>query len=235
MPDRTPPVAAGLPSPPRLAGRARLRAFAPWTMLWVMLGAAGPLAAQPAAPDDWPCVQVLVPEIVPSVLWPVPIDDSLSGTWRADPEIRVLAQRLGELERLDDEALAAMDAYALSVPETQRRGALTRLADGIVSVANTRRTRYIDGIRRYTRQQIAIAGQIETTLNRLAELDDAGEAGDEGTAAVERAEIEETLAWHERLYDQREHSIRALCERPVELEQTLSEVLRELSYRLPDA
>ena len=144
--------------------------------------------------------------------------------------------------------------------EDAREDALTRLADGTVAVANERRALYLDGIRRYTRQQIAIAGQIESTLNRLAELDDAAAAGEAATnggatgraaddgdssadssgdaravTAAERVEIEETLVWHERLYDQRERSIRALCERPVELEELLSETLREIAYRLPGA
>ena len=224
-------------SPARPSARRARRRVAPIVTLvaCALAGAQGPLGAQPAAPEDWPCVQVLVPEILPTVLWPVPIDQSLAGSWRESPEIESLARRLGELESLDERAVAAIDEYAAAVPEAERRDALTRLADGTVSVANERRARYIDGIRRYTRQQIAISRQIEETLNLLADLDDAEAAGTTLETEAPRAEIEETLSWHERLYDQRERAIRALCERPGELEQTLSATLRELAYRLPDA
>lgn len=240
------------PSPPPMSAPARRRrssrAFARVLLapLALALVASGPAAAQQGGdegpPEDWPCIQRLVPEITPAVLWPVPIEPDLTDTWRADPELQALAHYLGELETLDEAAIEAIDAYAASVPESLRRRALSRLADGILAVANARRARQIDGIRRYTRQQIAIASQIEQTLNALATLDDA-EAGAEAAdaeaadvaAGASRAEIEETLAWHERLYDQRERAIRALCERPVALEETLSAVLRELSYRLPDA
>lgn len=218
-----------------------------------------PANGQSSAPQDWPCVQAYIPEIRPATFWPAPIDDALVGTWREDPDIAALARRLGEAEQMDEGTLAAIDTFANAVPESERREALTRVADGTVSVADERRSSYLDGIRRYTRQQIAIAGQIESTLNRMAMLDESAAAGGTDAASAgespnatpgdgsgvaaddevavsltERAEMQETLDWHERLYDQRERSIRALCERPVELEQRLSEVLRELAYRLPN-
>jgi len=209
-----------------------------------LLGAGHAVHAQPAAPEDWPCVQRFVPGLSPGTLWPVPIDTALADTWRDDPRTLALARYLGELESVDDAAREAMAEYAESLPETKRRGALTRLADGIVGVADQRRSRYLEGIRRFTRKQSRIAGDIESTLNRRAELEDAAaategasEESEEGAApgAAERVEIEERLLWQERLYDQRERAIRALCERPVVLEETLSEVLRELAYHLPDA
>ena len=214
---------------PRAFARAGLAAAFAAGLLAAPIGQTA--RAQPASPEDWPCVQVFVPAISPAALWPVPIGAELAGRWREEPATAALATRLGELEALDDAELARLDEFAAAVPEDAREDALTRLADGTVAVADARRARYLDGIRRYTRQQIGIAGRIESTLNRLAELDDA--PGD--TSPAERAEIEETLAWDERLYDQRERALRALCERPVALEETLSEVLRELSYRLPGA
>ena len=103
------------------------------------------------------------------------------------------------------------------------------IAESAVKATNERRSRYLDGIRRYTRQQIAISEQIETTLNQLAALDESASEN----PALDRDEIEQALVWHERLYDQRERSIRALCEQPVALEEHLAAVLRELAARLP--
>lgn len=192
--------------------------------------------AQDETLEDWPCVQRYISEILPATFWPIPIPEELVGSWRRDDDTAALARQLGEQESFDDATVAAMDRFAESWPASDREMALSRLADGIVDVADDRRALYLDGIRRYTRQQIAIAEQIEATLNQLGELDDADTLGitrDNSLVAAERTEIEETLAWHQRLYDQRERAIRSLCDRPVVLEQTLSEVLRELSYRLP--
>ncbi len=84
-------------------------------------------------------------------------------------------------------------------------------------------------IKSYTRQQIAISEQIVNTLNELSLL----ESSNTNARGQTRQEIEETLRWHERVYDQRERNIQLLCEEPVELEQQLSEVLRDAAQYLP--
>lgn len=184
--------------------------------------------AQDTIPD-WPCVQVLVPEIVPAVVWPEEIGESVRGLWEKNATISALAERLGDLEHFTEEDVQSIKVFAEPLTENVRLEQLNILTDGIVAVTNRQRSFYIDGIRRYTRQQIAIASQIENTLNQLADLDQQN-GSDIGQ---KRIDIEETLKWHERVYDQRERAIRALCERPVEREMVLSNVLRELSLYLP--
>lgn len=196
--------------------------------IFVLAMPASVVQAQTADPE-WPCIQGLVPDIVTAIYWPEVIDESLRGRWKEDREERAFADKLADLEKLTDTERELIQEYAESIPEESRLEKLNILADGIVTSANNRRARFINGIKRYTRQQIAIASQIEDTLNQLADME--GKSDDENNA--NRAEIEETLKWHERVYDQREHAIIALCERPVELEEVLSEVLRELSYQLP--
>jgi len=186
------------------------------------------LQAQSADPE-WPCIQVLVPEIVPAVMWPEIITDAQKGQWKEDPAIKSLALNLGDLDRYSDTERELVKDFAEGTSEALRLEKLNLLADGIVSVANERRELYIRGIKRYTRQQIAIAAQIEDTLNVLVEL----QGKDDTATATHRAEVEETLKWHERVYDQREHAIIALCERPVELEEILSDVLRDAASYIP--
>lgn len=186
-----------------------------------------PAGAQPAADPDWPCVQVLVPEVSAGVVWPVPIDASVQGSWKDEPGLRSLAEELGTAEQLSDEARERIAGFVEEQPDDQLAAQLNRLADGILEVANRRRDDYLRGIQRYTRQQRRAAETIEAGLNRLAS-DDAGFA-----APSERADFEEALRWQERIYDQRERAIASLCEQPVELEQTLSATLREVAGYLP--
>ena len=178
---------------------------------------------------EWPCVQVLVPEIVSAVVWPKVIDESLIGAWKEDESLTAMVKKLSDLDEFTESERQLIADFAESVPEDSRADTLDMLADGIITLSNRRRTKYIEGIKRYTRQQISIAGQIEATLNQLVEL----EALSDPESVIRQAEIEETLHWHQRVYDQREHAIRSLCERPVELEEELSEVLRELAQYLP--
>ena len=181
-------------------------------------------------PDpEWPCVQVLVPEIVPAVVWPEIIDESLIGAWKEDESVTAMVEKLSDLDEFTESERQLIDDFVESVPVDFRASTLNMLADGIVTLSNQRRTQYIDGIKRYTRQQISIAQQIESTLNLIAEL----ESQPAPESVTRQAEIEETLHWHQRVYDQREHAIRSLCDRPVELEEKLSVVLRELAQYLP--
>lgn len=184
--------------------------------------------AQSSDPE-WPCIQVLVPEIVAAVFWPQVIDESLIGAWKEDKSLTAIVNKLSDLDEFTESERQLIADFAESIPQASRADTLNKLADGIVTLSNRLRTQYIDGIKRYTRQQISIASQIESTLNQLAELD----AQSDSVSVARQAEIEDTLHWHQRVYDRREHAIRSLCERPVELEEKLSQVLRELAQYLP--
>ena len=187
-----------------------------------------PVQAQMSDPE-WPCIQVLVPEIVPAVVWPMVIDESLTGTWKQDESLVAMVDQLSDLNGWTDSERELIARFVESIPENDRVITLNRLADGIVTQVNQRRAQYIRGIKRYTRQQIAISKQIELTLNQLGDL----ERQSDSQSVAGQAEIKETLKWHERVYDQRESSIKSLCEIPVELEEKLSRVLRELAQYLP--
>lgn len=186
-----------------------------------------PLQAQQSDPE-WPCIQVLVPQIVIAVVWPQPVDPAAVGDWHDDQALFGIATRLSDIETLGETERRLIADFAEDAPPAVRGERLNKLAYGIVELSNQRRERFIRGIKAYTRQQISIAAQIESSLNRLAELD----ANPEAENASKRAEIEETLHWHQRVYDRRENAIQSLCERPVELEETLSSVLRELAIYL---
>lgn len=187
-----------------------------------------PLQAQEIDPE-WPCIQRLIVEVSPAVMWPVPIDETIADNWKKDKQMRVLSERLGDLEEFSDDERALIAEFATNLPDDNKEARLSELVSGIVTVTNRVRRDYIRGIKRYTRQQIAISGQIEDSLNRLSTLeDDNSDAGN-----TERNEITETLRWHERVYDQREQAIGLLCEQPVELEQQLSDVLRDVAQYLP--
>lgn len=185
-------------------------------------------ASDTAASPDWPCIQRLVPEVTAAVLWPIPIDASQANDWRADATLSEHAKRWGDLDSVDDDTRAAIQAFAESFPESERNRQLTLLAEAVLAVGNERRSLFIDGIKRYTRQQNAVAKQVEDLLNEAESL--RGETGE--AAAARRAEVQETLHWHQRVFEQRERAIVSLCEQPVAVEETLGEVLRELAQYL---
>ncbi|MGQ7847715.1 hypothetical protein ACUNV4_24695 [Granulosicoccus sp. 3-233] len=186
------------------------------------------------ADPEWPCIQRLVMEVSPAVMWPLPVEEGMHEQWRENDELRQLAEELGDLASYTTVEQQQVEAFAASVPEAEKERQLSLLAVGVLDVTNGVRQQYIRGIKRYTRQQIEIAGQIEETLNRISLLDSGnGSDGAAQSLPPEHADLLATLKWHERVYDQREHAIRSLCDQPVELEETLSDVLRDIAQFLP--
>ncbi len=207
-----------------------LRRFPP---LWMAAGIMATMLSSPVSAQDvdpeWPCIQRLILEISPATMWPIPVEEGMETAYRDYPDIRKLSEELGDIEVFTADHQEAIAAFADSVPEAEREASLTLLATGVVDVSNRIRGDYIRGIKRFTRQQIVISQQIEDSLNELSLLE-TNETASDGKA---RRETEETLRWHERVYDQRERSIQLLCEQPVELEQRLSDVLRYAAQYLP--
>ena len=178
---------------------------------------------------EWPCIQAFVPEVAAAVIWPEPIAEDTLGKWRKDKLAKKIVNDFGSLEEFSNEDRERLAEYAESVPETERITSYNMVADGILHRFNQRRTQYFKGIRKYTRQQIDVAEQIETHLNELADLADKTDA--ESLARI--SELEDTTAWQQRIFDRREGAMSVLCETPVELETLLGDILRDLSQYLP--
>ena len=185
-----------------------------------------PISAS-ASDADWPCIQALVPVVEIGVLWPQVIPESDLGQWKENKKINSLVQKLGDLREYTDTERALVEQFMETIPEADQTSTLNRLAEGTLAVANKRRSLYIKGIKKYTRQQNDIAAQIEEGLNQLAKFEQ------DGVQSPESEELLETMNWHQRVFDQREQAMVALCDQPVLVEQTTSDVLRDLAQYLP--
>jgi len=187
-----------------------------------------PVSANTPDPE-WPCIQALVPVVELGVLWPEVLTEDDLGQWKKDKRVEPLARKLGALVQYTDAERQLVEQFIEQTPQTDQVSVLNRLAEGTLAVANQRRTHYIKGIKKYTRQQTAISLQIQDGLNKLAQLEQENSQAD----PTERDELRDTMAWHQRVFDQREHAMTALCDQPVLVEQTTSDVLRDLAQYLP--
>lgn len=196
--------------------------------LLVTLLALLPIAVNANDPDpDWPCIQALVPVVEIGVLWPEVLPESDLGQWKGDKRVASMVRQLGDLREYSDAERLLVEQFVEATPAEEKRSTLNRLAEGTLALANQRRSLYIKGIKKYTRQQTAIASQIEEGLNKLAKLEA------ENVQSPERDELATTMDWHQRVFDQREHSMVALCDQPVSVELTTSDILRDLAQYLP--
>lgn len=180
-----------------------------------------------AEDPDWPCIQALVPEVSLAVLWPVPVDEETFSTWKDDKSIIELSMMVGSSESYTKEMSGKIEDWVSGIDESQRLSALSTLALGIMDYANERRSRFINGILKYSRHQRQVAQQIE---DRMTELEKRRMAGESPQAMQEEVE---TLQWQTRIFDQRERAMASLCEQPVYVEQLMSDALRDIAVWLP--
>ncbi len=186
--------------------------------LVLTLNAGRSLAADQADPD-WPCIQRMVPEMSPGMVWAGPPLDGLGNAWKQDDEVKELARYIAKRRTSPDAAAASIKKFAEGAgSEKERR--LTLLFAAVFEKINAERSSIMNGIRRYARKQRALAEKIEGQGTALAKL---------GAEDGERREaLEERQIWDTRIYDEREQSLTFVCETPVLLEKRLFRIGREI-------
>jgi hypothetical protein len=181
-----------------------------------------PAAAATGEDPDWPCIQRLVPEIAPAVIWPGPPIDQVDGP--ENPITEELARELAARRVPLDEATARVEEFAATLADEQKDEQLTRLFARMLEIINSDRSSIIEGIKEYARGQRALAETINEKNERLIEL-----PKDE---VLERETLIAERDWDVRIYDDRARSLTYLCEQPVLLEQRAFALARALAGHL---
>ena len=174
----------------------------------------GALAAASNDPK-WPCIQRKVPHLAVAQMWagPPPVDEA-------------------KAELADDSGVSLEDAEKLIVdyagslgPDRNRR--LTAVFGEVFDLIDKERAIVISGIGRYARKQEKLSDAIEERRAELARL------LKETPLNHDRIEeLEDTLAWDTRIFDERRQSLTYVCETPVILEQRLFSLARIIQGQL---
>jgi hypothetical protein len=191
-----------------------------FAVLWLSAGAR-PLAAAGEDPE-WPCVQRLVPEIAPALIWAGPPIDTVDG--EPASAIDALASELAARRVPLEEAEAQVEQFASSLADEQKDEQLTRLFARMLEIINSDRSSIIQGIKKYARGQQALADRINAHNEQLVEL-----AADQ---VVERDALRAEREWDLRVYEDRRTSLGYLCEQPVLLEQRAFTLARAIASHL---
>ena len=181
-----------------------------------------PAGAATGEDPDWPCIQRLVPEIAPAVIWPGPPIDAVDGP--ANPRINELAGELAARRLSIEEANAQVEDFAQTLADEQKDELLTSLFVRTLAIINSDRSSIIQGIKEYARGQRALAEAITEKNERLSELPK--------DQVVERDTLMAERDWDIRIYDDRERSLTYLCEQPVLLEQRAFTLARTIASHL---
>jgi hypothetical protein len=174
---------------------------------------------------DWPCVQHKVPTLTSAQVWDGPPIDDLKG-WQEDEAIRKLVAVLASRRVPMEEAVKALDAYAASVPESERDEKMKLVFAGLLETVNRTRSSVMSGIERFQQRQRARAEELERQGLAIIKLRERAETDE--TAKAELAKAEELYQWDSRIFQERQQNVPLACEIPVLIDQRVFDLGREM-------
>jgi hypothetical protein len=175
---------------------------------------------------DWPCIQREVPQISAGMVWTGGTINADDTSWSSEPRVAPKVLEVTSRRKTPEEAVAVIDEFAASLKEDRPR-LLTALFAGTYQRLNAERSQIMAGIKRYARKQAALAELIKERSIQRAELSRKDGPTDEDRRKI--AELQEQITWDTRIYEERNQSLRYVCEVPVLLEQRLFQIGRHIS------
>lgn len=179
---------------------------------------------------DWPCIQRKVVKLTPATVWSGPAIEGLQDEWSRDDNLQELARTLASRRTSMEDAAKLISAFAAAQEASVRVHRLTLLFGATFTEIDRLRSEIMRGIERYTRNQRKLARKIDE--ERAASL--ALQQGRDASEAAKKVaqEKEEQVNWEQRVYKERENSLRYVCENPVILEQRLYQLAQEIQKHL---
>ena len=160
------------------------------------------------------------------MVWTGGAIDADDQSWSSEPRVAPKVLDVTSRRKTTEEALAVIDEFAGGLKEDRPR-LLTALFTGTYQRLNAERAQIMAGIKRYARKQTALAELIKDRSTQRAELSRKASPTDEDRRKL--AELQEQITWDTRIYDERDHSLRYVCDVPVQLEQRLFQIGRHIS------
>lgn len=170
--------------------------------------------AQPAPPQDWPCVQRYIPTLTASTYWTGP---SPNVDWHTDPKVTTLVAETAPRAVSQDVATAKLQAYAETLPAAGRPEVLGTLFAGLVDETNRQRTEVMARLVALNRRQRDIGRMVEAIVIPPPDTDPAI-----------RDELVQRREFLTREFHETEQTIRYACEVPVTFEARLGAFGRTL-------
>lgn len=202
--------------------RNRRRARARLVIALLLVGTSPALAQV----SDWPCPQRLVPKLEPGMMWSGPALGPVPVT--PDPAVAALTPKLMDLRAAPEALTAEVKAFSDSLPAERREAALTELFAVTLDRLNADRANLISGIERYARGQRSLAEKVAAETRALDAL---RQQPSPDPARLD--DLESARAWDTRIFSDRQHSLRLVCDQPVLVEQRAFALARIVQEQLP--
>jgi hypothetical protein len=181
-------------------------------------------AADPRYPD-WPCAQAKVPEISLVAVWAGPSLDDVQDRWKDDARISALVAKLAARRTPLEEAKKDIKEFLAGSPAKVTSGKL--LFSGLFDILNAQRSSVMIGLERVTRKQREAAEKIRSDTIDLQGL--------ESASPPDQSKIDELsnqLLWETRIFEDRRHVVKYVCEVPTEIDQRLFALGRTIQQQM---
>jgi hypothetical protein len=195
------------------------------TLIAVMASTEFASAVDPRYPD-WPCAQAKVPEISLAAVWAGPPLDEVADKWKDDPAIRALVEKLAARKTPIEDAQKAVTDF-LAAPGTDKTAAGKLLFAGLFDTLNAQRSSVMNGLERVTRRQRQAADKIRSDTIALQAL--------QGAASPDQAKVDELgnqLVWETRIFEDRRHVVKFVCDVPTMVDQRLFALGRTIQQEM---
>ena len=185
-----------------------------------------PAIAMDARHPDWPCAQVVVPNLSVAAFWTGPSIDDVGDTWMKDQTVHDLVLRFaGRRTSLAEAEKEAAEFIVGTQAERQQRAKL--LFAGLFATLGRERDDVMAGIERFSQRQQQLREKISAEMTDLRAQQDA--AGQESATADK---LSEQIAWETRIFDERRNTISYVCEVPSTIERRLFALARAIQQQL---
>jgi hypothetical protein len=211
----------GAENAPGEAGIMRLTILAVLLLSgWDLLGAAD-AAPLPGTDPDWPCMQLLVPQVSAGSYWDGPV--AAKPNWRDDEALFGLVTEIVDRNTPEKDAVAKLEAYADAIPKADRDKALPALFGAIVDQTNDERERLIARIKELGLRQRRMGDRIADLGTEVDHLP----AGD-----PHRADVTGERDLDIQAFQATQSTMRYACEVPGAMERRLGDFARVLQKKL---
>jgi hypothetical protein len=188
---------------------------------------AGPGGAAPNA--DWPCVQPRVLELSIATFWSgPPLDGGTSQAWRDNPDVARLVTSVVSRRTPVEDAEKMIADYAAA--HKGEKDSLALVFAGAFAELNTLRTRIVRGIERFARNQRQLSDQLNKARAELNTLTSAPQKTEQQRTRIQ--ELQTQIQWQTRLHNERQNSLRYVCETPALLEQRIFSIARAVQNEM---
>lgn len=185
------------------------------------------LAQPPGERDpDWPCQQIKVSEISLPAVWSGPAVDPLDTTWKSNPTVADLVEKLAPRRQPIDRAQALLREFARHAGE-QRQPQLLQVLVGLFNVLDQERNSVIAGLDRFGRRQKELATEIRGNNEKLRALQTQSASDPK---AVQQ--MTQQVTWEVEVFQDRRQALSYVCDVPGKIEQRLFALAHQIQQEL---